>query len=165
MRTIELFGENRIKPHERERVGCRGIVIEDGKLLVSREEKTGIVMLPGGGLEEGESLKECCRRELLEETGYIVDVGECFLELDEFYGNCKWIGYYFICEKTGEGERRLTEEESRLGMAPVLMNPDEFLAVTGRHSDYAGVDEDRRGMYLRENIALREYISLKEGSP
>lgn len=30
--------------------------------------------LPSGGLEAGESFKECCTREVLEETGYHVDV-------------------------------------------------------------------------------------------
>lgn len=43
-----------------------------GKILLGRRGKDpnrGMLVLPGGGVEEGESLEEALRRELLEETG------------------------------------------------------------------------------------------------
>ena len=161
MKIIEIFGDNRIKPYEVERVGCRGIVIEDGKILVSRE-RSGIVMIPGGGLEECESLEECCRRELEEETGYIVEPGECFLEIDEYYGEYKFSGYYYACTVVGEGKRRLTDEEKEVGLTSVWMDVGEFVDTLSRYGDYAESDEERSGMYLREFTAMREYISYRE---
>ncbi len=157
--VISIYGENRITPHTKVREGCRGIVVKDGKILVSRE-KTGIVMIPGGGLEKGETLAECCRRELEEETGYTVEPEECFLELDEYYGEYKFVGYYFVCRVVGTCERRPTEEELRIGMAPVWMDICEFTDILSRYSDYADTDEDRRGMYLREYTAMKEYFKL-----
>jgi ADP-ribose pyrophosphatase YjhB (NUDIX family) len=44
-------------------------------------------MSPGGGLEENESLTECCKREILEETGVIADVGEQLFTINEYVFN------------------------------------------------------------------------------
>ena len=157
MKKKEIFGYNRIKPYEKPREGSRGIVVKDGKILVSREEKTGTVMIPGGGIEEGEGREECCRREVEEETGYIVEPERCYLEIDEYYGKYKFVGYYFVCRLIGEGERHPTEEEKELGMAPVWMDVEEFVGILSRYSEWMDTDEERGGMYLREYTAMVEY--------
>lgn len=60
--------------------GAAGICInQDGKLLMvlqgkPHEEKKWSV--PAGGMESGETIEECCMREITEETGYIAEVGE-----------------------------------------------------------------------------------------
>ena len=81
-----IFGANRYWPPLRCRIGCRGIVERDGRLLVSHERETGWILIPGGGLEAGESLTDCVRREIREETGALVEPGERFLTLSEYYG-------------------------------------------------------------------------------
>jgi len=159
MKKIEIFGCNRITPYSKVRAGCRGIVVEDGKILVSRE-RSGIVMIPGGGLEAGETLEDCCRREIEEETGYIVEPGECFLELDEYYGEYKFVGYYYVCRAVGKGERRPTEEEKAIGLAPVWLGVEEFVDTLSHYSEWLEPDEERSGMYLREYTAMREYLKL-----
>ncbi len=69
-------GEHRIMRHPRIRVAAA--LIEDGKVLLVRHVKGDLTywLLPGGGLEFGESLAEGARRELLEETGVEADVGD-----------------------------------------------------------------------------------------
>ena len=157
-RIISIYGDNRVTPYKTVREGCRGIVVKDGRILVSREETTGIVMIPGGGLESGETREECCRRELEEETGYTVEPEKCYLEIDEYYGEYKFVGYYYVCRVVGTCERRLTEEEKRLGMAPVWMDIGEFMDILSHHADWIETDEDRSGMYLREYTAMRKYL-------
>jgi 8-oxo-dGTP pyrophosphatase MutT (NUDIX family) len=62
-------------------VRTRTIVLHDGCMLLFPPEKDGGIWgdgawgLPGGGLEPHESLAECARREVLEETGLSVRIG------------------------------------------------------------------------------------------
>lgn len=58
------------------RVGVGILVVRQGKLLLGRRlgsHGAGTWSLPGGKLEYGESIEECARRELKEETG--LDLG------------------------------------------------------------------------------------------
>ncbi len=63
-----------------ERVACAGgIVVQDGRLLLVRrrnEPAAGTWSLPGGRVLAGESVEAAVTREVLEETGLVVDVGE-----------------------------------------------------------------------------------------
>lgn len=57
-----------------------GVVIEDGRVLLAQRKPgahlAGAWELPGGKVEEGEDPREALRRELAEELGIDVQVGE-----------------------------------------------------------------------------------------
>ena len=55
-----------------------GVVIREGKVLLARHTYgggKGLLIVPGGYLERGESPQQALRRELLEETGVTVEPG------------------------------------------------------------------------------------------
>jgi len=60
-------------------IGVGGVVFDElGRVLLVRRRsppQAGLWHIPGGRLEAGETLAECCRREVLEETGIRVIPG------------------------------------------------------------------------------------------
>lgn len=111
MKQFEFIGDNYIGHWDKERYACRAVICDGDKMLMTYLKKYDLYMTPGGGVEEGESYEACCKRELMEETGYITDVDRCALECTEYYGNFRWINRYYICSIKGESSRNLTKEE------------------------------------------------------
>lgn len=52
------------------------VIIKDGKLLVSKDNKDDFYKIPGGTVEEGEELEGVCVREVKEETNADIDIIE-----------------------------------------------------------------------------------------
>lgn len=55
-------------------IGAGVVIVEDGKVLLIKREDFEVWALPGGGVDEGESLTETAVREAYEETGLIVEI-------------------------------------------------------------------------------------------
>lgn len=107
---------------------------------------------------KGESEAECCVREIAEETGVKVEISHCLLEIDEYYENCKWVNKYFICKAIGTTEIKQTKREMEVGMEPRWHSISKIKDIFSKHNSYEGIDEMRKGMYLREYTALMELI-------
>lgn len=95
------------------RVSSRAIIIEDGKLLAMfrrKIKKDGSVkeyyVIPGGGLEESETLEENVIRELKEEFNVDIEIVK-FLSTEEYDDT---IANYFLC-KIVNGTPKLGGEE------------------------------------------------------
>lgn len=77
---IETFG-NKL------RIRLSGLCIEDNKILLVKHlyvgKKDVFWAPPGGGLNYGEAMEECLKREFKEETGYLIEI-EDFLFVNEF---------------------------------------------------------------------------------
>lgn len=56
------------------RVAAYGVVIDGGSILLARWAERALWTLPGGGLEPGEHPEDGARREVEEETGYLVEL-------------------------------------------------------------------------------------------
>jgi 8-oxo-dGTP diphosphatase len=99
---------NRIKKKVRVRVS--GLLVRDGKLLLVSHRKKGEIywLLPGGGLEFGESLKAALAREFREELGIEVEIGNLLFMCDSIdpRGKRHLLNVSFRCDYQG-GEFRL----------------------------------------------------------
>ena len=97
-----------------ERTRVAGIIFIDGKLavmhrkdVIKRPEMPEYYTLPGGGLENGETLEEGTIREIKEEFGINVKVIKKLYEMESEKFNQKEL--FFLCEyesgefETGEG--------------------------------------------------------------
>ncbi len=88
-------------------VRCQGAILRDGRILLIQqrhfEDGRTYWLLPGGGMEPGETEEECVRREMREETCLEVSVVR-LLTVDP-----DPIGYYetlntYLCSVTGGDE-------------------------------------------------------------
>ncbi len=161
MKEIEISGANRFETFTRTRAGSRAVVEWDGMILLSHEIKSGWWLVPGGGMEAGETPEECCIRETEEETGLIIRPLRQFLTLYEYYEEYRYISYYFVCGITGAGRMRLTEAEVQRGLEPQWLPLEEAVELFSRHQSYADSNEEKRGSYLREYTALQEYLKFR----
>ena len=96
-----------------------------------------------------------------EETGKVITVSDCKLEIAEFYEDWEFVSRYFLGEIVGEAQTKLTKREAEVGMEPRWIEIDTIIDIFSRYRDYTDVDEMRRGIYQREYIALCEIIGKK----
>ena len=73
MRQIGLICEGKEYNFDKiDRKVVRGIGLHDGKLIMLYSDKYGNYSFPGGGMKKDESAIDCLKREVNEETGYII---------------------------------------------------------------------------------------------
>ena len=159
MEIIDIYGEKYSEQHTKVREACRGIVIHNGKILLTYEVNTDQWFIPGGGLEEGESAQECCVRELAEETGCVVKVNKQYLTINEHYDEWLFVSHYYICDYVGETERSLTERETEEGLEPRWISLEPAMDIFSKYQEYvADENKMKSGAYYREYKALLSFV-------
>lgn len=100
------------------RVRVAGFLVRDGRLLLISHKKDGNVywLLPGGGVDHGESLEEALEREFREELGIAIRVGQPVLMCDSIdpSGKRHIINIIFSCSHEN-GDISLGKEERLYG--------------------------------------------------
>ena len=115
-------------------VAAGGVVVRsDGRILLVKNSYRGVWEYPGGQVEVGENLIEALEREIREESGIEVEVGELFCVSSN---TCKYPGHSgvkeiptkvmfdFICRPIG-GTESTSDETSEVGW----FTPDEARAM------------------------------------
>lgn len=79
-------------------IGSAAVCVnERNEVLMVLQGKEGEEKRSSGGLEKGETLEECCIREVWEETGYNVEVVNKIYEKEGItYGVPVYVHYYFV---------------------------------------------------------------------
>ena len=157
MKTIHITGDNYFGKYEHVRTACRGVIIDKGNILLSYESKNDIWMIPGGGIETGESDEDCVIREVNEETGYIYKPSECVLIIEEYYEDTKFVTKYFLGKVTGKTETHLTNEEKEGGLVSGWISIQEAMNIFSKHHEITDFEE-KRGLYKREYLALQQIL-------
>lgn len=87
------------------RLSVRALIVNDDKVLLNEFNDGEYYNLPGGGLELGETLRDCVKREVYEESGYTVTDGNLLYVYeynparDKFaFGERGALSHVFKCE-------------------------------------------------------------------
>jgi A/G-specific adenine glycosylase len=93
------------------------VIRRDGRVLLAQRLKTGLLgglwEFPGGTLEENDAdLRACLEREIREELGVGVQVGDFFGKFKHAYTHFKITLHAFLCQLTGAEEPRNLESEA-----------------------------------------------------
>jgi 8-oxo-dGTP diphosphatase len=84
------------------RVGAYAVVRDDRKLIAVVKTDTGY-FLPGGGVDNDETLEECLLRECIEEIGATINVLEYFAQGSYYFYSTTMnvdmesVGHFFLC--------------------------------------------------------------------
>ena len=137
------------------RLAVRGILLHENRLLLVNAwpgGKSDLMCAPGGGVEPHQSLPDNLAREIHEETGLTVEVGEAVL-VNEFHdpqGSFHQVDIYFRCTiLAGDPFGDWTDPEgivtdrrwvTRDEMAGLRIKPDSLASVVWDHDGTAAYD-------------------------
>lgn len=109
-------------------VGVAGLVVEDGRVLLVRRgpgaSRTGRWCIPCGYLDYGEEVREGAAREVHEETGFDVEIGDVAWVASNFHDPAKLtVGIWFHAVVVG-GSLRAGDDADAAGWFPLGDLPD-----------------------------------------
>lgn len=84
---------------------ARAVIVYEGKVLIIYNPKSNTYTIPGGGVDEGETVQQAVKRETFEESGYQVEpvkeIRKHFYEVPMELDGEKYIShrveYYYLC--------------------------------------------------------------------
>lgn len=144
------------------RLAVRAIIIKHGKLLMVHTNK-GDYKFPGGGIKKMESHEQALRREVTEETGYVVscikEKAGLIMQRNPNQFDTKGIfqmnSYYYFCDVKKEvTQQHLDKYEQEQEFVPVWMTLDDVIAENEGILTQKG--RQINPWVYRETLALRK---------
>lgn len=145
------------------RKAVRAIILRDGKLLMVHSNR-GDYKFPGGGINPKESEEEALKREVEEETGYLVkDIKEMLGRIienseDEFTEDAlfQMESCYYVCEvKQERTSQNLDDYEEKLDFKPEWITVSEALAA-----NLALLESDKKISWLKRETEVLKRLAM-----
>ncbi|HMQ95808.1 MAG TPA: NUDIX domain-containing protein [Candidatus Saccharibacteria bacterium] len=163
------FYEEDDRPIDRTRRAARAVLRnESGQIALMRFSTTGSYKLPGGGIDEGESVEAALAREIREETGYTISSMQPLgiIEEDRYFCGMHQTSYCFSALTDAFVGTELTDKELARGMELAWFGSiDQAIAAVQRSSiaDEDGSIAGLEMMKLREVAILNSALMQESG--
>lgn len=137
------------------RKAVRAVIFDkEGNILAEKTKKPYVFMLPGGKLEDDESVRDCVIRECAEECGLVVEPEEELFAIKEYYKDKIFYTTYVKCAIKGECIKSLTDNENKLGLNCVWRCLSEAEKTAVKLENFYSSGSELEGMHRRERTAL-----------
>ena len=146
------------------RVSSRAIIIREDKILLNCFGNGLYYNFPGGGIEENETAKQTVMREVMEESGLTVEVGELVFSLEYEPKSCNYcfgsdahhISFFFRCYLNNDVPSQTPSETDT--------NPDDP-SITVEAKWISLSDFDKINVFPKINKPLIKYIETGVFTP
>ena len=126
------------KPLPFQVIGIGVVINADGDVLIDQRLEEGLLggmwEFPGGKQEPGEPIEACIARELMEELGIVVSVGEALITLDHAYSHKKLQFVVHLCDWCSGDPKPLASQQVRW-VRPEQLKNYPFPAANARIID------------------------------
>ena len=135
MKIIKTFGNKEDREYS-ERISVRAVVANNDKVIILHSKKNKFYELPGGGVDNSESLENAVLREVLEETGYISEIAEEVGSIQEYINEIDLykVTYCFLCTILDQDNRKPTlsdpEDNEKENIQTSLANAIELISTS-----------------------------------
>ena len=131
----------------------------NGEICIVKAEKYGYIQIPGGGINDEESIIDALRREVQEETGFLIvniePIGYILENRGDIQNSHDWsraISYVFSASPGKEVGTNYTEDESADRFRPIWMPLDHFITekekLKNKDNSYSGYFSDKRDLEI-----------------
>ena len=162
------FGFNAPKEKTDEIRFCVRVLLFNDKneICVIKSEKYGYTQLPGGGIENDESIVGALKRETKEETGWLISniepIGYTLERREDKRNTHSWgkdISYVFKAIPIKQVGTNYMEDEITEGFKPIWLRLEDFIIEKEQHKgkieSYSGCFSDRRDLLITKYFQNR----------
>lgn len=140
------------------RIGSRVLIEDNGFVLFSYLRLRNEYLLPGGGIEKGETPEQCAERECKEECGLITVAKSPELVIDEYYFENHWRNYYSRASIKDFSSSDNDEKEKELGLVPIWFEVERLAELPEIQMNWNDISESKLGViYAVKASHYREY--------
>lgn len=147
-----------------DRLTVKAIILDqNGKMALVGNKKNNFLQLPGGGVDNGESMEEGLVRECLEEVECFVEISSEVGYIDDYRSRDKKhnINYcYVVNVLEKKGMPLYTDNESRIGMYTKWVSVDEAFDIF--HKQKKDLENGLVEFYNTGFNISRDFLFLKE---
>jgi ADP-ribose pyrophosphatase YjhB (NUDIX family) len=166
METLITIGEKDNSIDYVENRAVRAVVFDDiGRVALLNVKEKNYYLLPGGGIEEGETPKQALKRETKEETGAIVTILDTIGETVEYrnFLDPKEIKHNvcFFCAESGNRQKpKFTKKETEMCCELVWVEMNRAIELVEKSEP---ITKKGESAVKRDLFILKKVKSIVEG--